>query len=538
MKKIITTFIMMLCAACVASGANYLTFTAKEDSSTFGIVYEWSGLLNDWPDIQYSLDGGETWSKLAIGDIIILAKKGDKALIRGYNENGMGHWSTWEHDGTESNYQYNYTQFVMTGAIAASGSVMSLIDGIGETLVVPSDKCFLSLFLGCTSLTKAPELPATSLASNCYSEMFSGCTSLTNAPDLPATSLAYGCYRSMFSGCTSLTKAPELPATTLAGACYESMFLRCTSLTNAPELPATKLSNSCYSGMFSGCTSLTNAPNLPATSLEWNCYSGMFSGCTSLTNAPELPATTLEGYCYEEMFSGCTSLTNAPNLPVTTLASHCYSGMFSGCTSLTNAPNLPATTLEEVCYEKMFSGCTNLTKAPELPATSLASWCYSGMFSGCTSLTNAPNLPATTLEWNCYEEMFSDCTNLSEISVDFTKWGSGHTDFWVENVAPTGTFYCPKELPLEYGVDRIPEGWTVKHIEVGVNATLADNITIWSDDLTIYVRGAKGEVSIYDLSGKRVAVSSSADEERALSVPAKGVYVVRTSDGEKSVLVR
>ncbi len=196
--------------------------------------------------------------------------------------------------------------------------------------------------------------------------------------------------------------------------------------------------------------------------------------------------------------------------------------MFSGCTSLTNAPNLPATTLEWNCYEEMFSGCTNLTKAPNLPASKLA-----GSYLTGSSLTGS-----------CYGGMFSGCTNLSEISVDFTKWGLGHTDFWVENVAPTGTFYCPKELPLEYGVDRIPEGWTVKHIEVGVNATLADNITIWSDDLTIYVRGAKGEVSIYDLSGKRVAVSYSADEERALSVPAKGVYVVRTNYGTSDVLVR
>ena len=533
----------MLCAACVASGANYLTFTAKEDSSTFGIVYEWSGLLNYWPNIQYSLDEGETWSKLAIGDIIILEKKGDKALIRGYNENGMGDWSTYyvyEYE-TESNFQYNYTQFVMTGAIAASGSVMSLIDGIGETLVVPSNKCFFRLFSGCTSLTKAPELPATSLASYCYSEMFSGCTSLTNAPELPATTLASYCYSGMFSGCTSLTNAPELPATSLASYCYSRMFSRCTSLTNAPELPATTLHGYCYEKMFSGCTNLTNAPELPATSLAsyWSyCYSGMFSGCTSLTKAPELPATSLASNCYSGMFSGCTSLTNAPNLPATTLEWNCYEEMFSGCTNLTKAPELPATSLASYCYSGMFSGCTSLTNAPNLPATTLEWNCYEEMFSGCTNLTKAPELPATSLASKCYSGMFSGCTNLSEISVDFTKWGSGHTDFWVENVAPTGTFYCPKELPLEYGVDRIPEGWTVKHIEVGVNATLADNITVWTDDLTIYVRGAKGEVSIYDLSGKRVAVSYSADEERALSVPAKGVYVVRTSDGEKSVLVR
>ncbi len=34
----------------------------------------------------------------------------------------------------------------------------------------------------------------------------------------------------MFSGCTSLTKAPELPATTLAEGCYQKMFNKCTKL--------------------------------------------------------------------------------------------------------------------------------------------------------------------------------------------------------------------------------------------------------------------------------------------------------------------
>ena len=60
----------------------------------------------------------------------------------------------------------------------------------------------------------------------------------------------------MFEGCTSLTTAPELPATTLAGSCYRNMFNGCTSLTTAPELPATTLSKSCYSNMFNGCSSL------------------------------------------------------------------------------------------------------------------------------------------------------------------------------------------------------------------------------------------------------------------------------------------
>ena len=34
------------------------------------------------------------------------------------------------------------------------------------------------MFIGCTSLTKAPALPATSLVTNCYNSMFKGCKSL------------------------------------------------------------------------------------------------------------------------------------------------------------------------------------------------------------------------------------------------------------------------------------------------------------------------------------------------------------------------
>ena len=68
--------------------------------------------------------------------------------------------------------------------------------------------------------------------------------------------MAVNCYYSMFQGCTALTQAPALPATTLAGSCYSSMFGGCTSLTQAPALPATTLTDSCYIMMFRGCTSL------------------------------------------------------------------------------------------------------------------------------------------------------------------------------------------------------------------------------------------------------------------------------------------
>jgi hypothetical protein len=54
-------------------------------------------------------------------------------------------------------------------------------------------------------LVTPPELPATTLGSSqSYIYMFMGCTSLTTAPVLPAATLTQSCYYSMFSGCTSL----------------------------------------------------------------------------------------------------------------------------------------------------------------------------------------------------------------------------------------------------------------------------------------------------------------------------------------------
>lgn len=125
--------------------------------------------------------------------------------------------------------------------------------------------------------------------------------------------MAEGCYNSMFGFCTSLTQAPELPATTLVDGCYANMFDYCAGLTQAPALPATTLARSCYNSMFYHCTSLTQAPVLPATTLADSCYAHMFAGCTSLTHLPALPATTLTEYCYQSMFVDCSSLKLSEN---------------------------------------------------------------------------------------------------------------------------------------------------------------------------------------------------------------------------------
>ena len=131
--------------------------------------------------------------------------------------------------GDDSNYRW-----VLTGSnIKCIGNIENLLDyatvesGAHPTM---ANTCYARMFQGCTSLTQAPSLPATTLKSKCYSYMFQGCTSLTQAPALPATTLAINCYYSMFQGCTSLTQAPSLPATTLKSTCYAYMFQGCTSL--------------------------------------------------------------------------------------------------------------------------------------------------------------------------------------------------------------------------------------------------------------------------------------------------------------------
>ena len=275
-----------------------LCFTAQEPGSTVKLTKNKSSAPA--VNLQTSTDGS-SWTPYNVEDVITLANVDDKVYFKAVGSNNK-----------MATDQYSYNKFKMTGKIAASGNVNSLLEEDETTARTMSlagkDYCYSFMFDGCTSLTQAPELPATTLANTCYAQMFYNCTSLTQASELPSTTLAYGCYAQMFYNCTSLTQAPELPATTLADYCYQNMFQNCSSLTQAPELPATTLADFCYSQMFYNCTSLTKSPALPATILSGFCYYDMFYGCSSLTQAPELPATTLADNCYLEMFQKCTNL--------------------------------------------------------------------------------------------------------------------------------------------------------------------------------------------------------------------------------------
>ena len=213
--------------------------------------------------LEYKTDASD-WTNMNISTTIALTNVGDKVYLRGVLSG--------------DNTLTDYTQFKMTGKIAAIGECNALWNK--DDLNAPLKECCgVNMFRGCTGLTQAPELPATTLANSCYNSMFQDCTGLTQAPELPATTLADWCYSNMFYGCTGLTQAPALPATTLANYCYHYMFNGCTGLIQAPVLPATKLKTYCYRYMFNGCSNLNYIKCLVTntSSITYNWVSGVAS---------------------------------------------------------------------------------------------------------------------------------------------------------------------------------------------------------------------------------------------------------------------
>ena len=296
----------------------YVTFKA-EQPQTFEMT-EINGYTIS--RLEYSVNFREWKTVVANKKVTFGGTNGDLRL-RGTNT-----------DGTASKFNsYSTIKFTDPNVkVACTGDIRTLLDWRNYNIVETNNAKFCSLFNGCSVLTSAPDLPATTLANECYYGMFVDCTSLASAPELKATTLAPKCYNRMFFNCTSLTSAPELKATTLATECCYYMFYGCTSLASAPKLHATKLANSCYWKMFYGCTSLASAPDLPATELANYCYYYMFDGCTSLTSAPELKATTLAANCYYRMFNKCKLLTSvtmlAPSDQISKYTYCCYSWLY------------------------------------------------------------------------------------------------------------------------------------------------------------------------------------------------------------------
>jgi len=119
--------------------------------------------------------------------------------------------------------------------------------------------------------------------------------------------------------------------------------------------------------------------------------------------------------------------------------------------------------LPNYAFSNLFYQMTKLIDASNLVLrwTTLSNYCYQRMFSGCQTFIVPPSLIATTLARGCYREMFYRCTSLA-IVITYADdiSASGCLTTWLQDVAPTGTFYNLGSAAYPPGTSGIPDGWT------------------------------------------------------------------------------
>ena len=187
-----------------------LTFRIQSDGNI-----NWFATTSYTVTLEYSKNGG-SWTEItsSTGNGTDLSvNTGDVIRFRGNSPLNDG--TTWGN----CNYFRNTCSYIVEGNIM---SLLNKTDFNTMTDLSSYNYTFYDLFINNTSLTDASNLilPATVMS----------------------TDLTYG---SMFNGCTNLTTAPELPATTLYPRCYWHMFYKCSKLNYIKCLAVDKSASNC-----------------------------------------------------------------------------------------------------------------------------------------------------------------------------------------------------------------------------------------------------------------------------------------------------
>ena len=254
---------------------NYFTVTAKQADSTVRMMT----MQNVIPDIEYSTDGGKTWTKLVFtkyelneslyfSQTITLANNA-KALFRGNNHTIGSGWT-------------GVSRFLFTGQVAVSGKLMSLLDKSCASDTVPDDVTtgvFASLFscVNWSDVTFEDNMYALvdasglvfpiSSSDNAYMKMFANCKGLTNVPNCfcQGANVSQG-LREMFNDSGIAGKVMLGLTGQLAIAVYSGTFTGCTGITKAEILNCIPARHS-FLDTFEGCTNLTE---ITVHFTEWN----------------------------------------------------------------------------------------------------------------------------------------------------------------------------------------------------------------------------------------------------------------------------
>ena len=261
---------------------------------------------------------------------------------------------------------------------------------------------------------------------------------------------------------------------------------------------------------FEGCSGLTSL-SIPSsvTLIE----SGAFRGCSGLTSLPIPSSVTSIGY---RAFEDCTGLTSlAIPSSVTSIGSNAFENC-SGLTSLTIPSSV--TSIESDAFED----CTGLPNLYYIIDDEIETYLskghpYIGVECGIEYYLNDKKItsvviPSTITElWNY---AFQNCRDLTSVYVSWQIPIPTGSAFYGVDISKC-TLYVPQGTEQDYWLSP---GWGDFGNIVEYDPTGIDRVTTSTD--------AK-ELSRYSVNGQR------------LSVPAKGLNIVKYSDGSvKKVVVQ
>lgn len=217
----------------------------------------------DAPYIQvYKSSDQENWS--------YVGQTGRNGISTTIPANGTLYFKAVTDGWADAYYAGNYFNYIQISRNCnVGGNIMSLLYGdnfSGTTLTAQNKYAFYGLF-------------------NQYTATGSYNTTIIEADKLvlPSNVVSH-CYQDMFSHCSVLTKAPALPATTLAGSCYYGMFYRCTNLNSIITYADDISANYCTTSWLQNVSPTGTFHNLGSAVYLTDSASGIPTGWTEHTS--------------------------------------------------------------------------------------------------------------------------------------------------------------------------------------------------------------------------------------------------------------
>ncbi len=332
-----------------------------------------------------------------------------------------------------------------------------------------------------------------------------------------------------FSGCRSLTSLTLPSGVTSIG---ESAFTGCSGLTSLTLPSCITTIDDCT---FYGCSGLTS---LTLPSSVTSIGGSAFYGCSGLTSLTLPSGVTSIG---EYAFSGCSGLTSL-TLPsgVTSIGDYA----FSGCRSLTSL-TLPSSVTSSI-GRWVFDGCYNLKECNYFIDSDLETylahthdWGYIPVdeikyYHNGQELTKL-EIPSGVDKIGSYS--FYKGVNLTSLTLPSSVTSIGDSAF--EGCSGLTSIYVSWESPLPINASIFEYANTKKCILYVPKGTYDDYwLSNWGIFENIVEYDATG-IDHITTSGEAKEISRYAADGQRLEVPAKGLNIVKYSDGcVKKVVVQ